>query len=1235
MHLCFSFFSLAPAPSNSTRVRRNRSLIALLPARLINIIKKKPQKIYSWLLISCLNCRLFKPILVCRKQNKTDIAGIYLFNPNRMTLMRKTGLSLVCSLIAFVTFSQQQYPKTLLWRISGNGLQTPSYLFGTMHLTDKRLFNFDDSVYRAIEQSKGLAIEVNPDEMAAYYVNEMFDEIQDSKSVNEILSDKDFKKYSKSLSKKFGKPAEEITAKDIVEEKNKWVNEYLKKGEMPTFVDAYLYNIARRQGKWVGGIEDIADQADLLEEMIDKTDIEVLLAGENEAESKSYLEAMINVYTAQDIYKLDSMMNDSYNASKKDRLLIKRNIKMAMRMDSLAAERSMFFAVGAAHLPGQDGVIDLLRKRGFTVEPVLCNSKMDAKNYHFTETEIPWVVNNDVQGLYNVMMPGNAADVKLLGLMDMKFLFDIFNMSGFCTMAVVSPKDFSNQDKLYDDLVYNMFKTRKKIPFKKIRHEREEGREYTYSKDDATIRMQVFLKDKVLYMALMYATKKESIVSSDADKFFASFKINDKVDKNTTTNYNFSDPVMGVSFSSPAALTFNKKLSTTTDNNWNVKAYTGTDIQNGTYIMFFSKSVKPGSYIIHDSTLNGEMADIMMAKLKDATKKDIRMQGYNGFAMEGTSTDDKSIKMKMLSYVRGNRNVMLMVVADQKQINEPAIQNILNSFKFLPYQKITWQQYKSTDGDFSAWAPSPFEVLKNDKEEETNQIVSFDSTSATSFTVITDTFSKYSWYENDSSFWDAQLKSYNSYSDTLLNVSTITNGNVKGKELLIQKRGGEIYKRIRLLVNGNLFHTLYASGEKKILFSSDADKFFSGLLFENTPQVFDIYAPKTAMILQDLSSPDTTIRRDAYSELYNAPLSKDDAPLLNEALFKTYEKLYAKGDAVTINDRIGNRLVSLEDEGTAQYIKEHTALLEQRPEIRNVAADVLSGIKTKESYETLIQLLEKYPLTENPGYYFGNHLEDSSALTLTIYPRLLNKAKDSMLCLSIADLSLTLLDSGYIKLADIMNAEKDFIANAAALLPVLKDSANYYRYGLYSLARLLARYNTPAANKMLHEYLSVADVYLRKEVAMALLKNEQQVNPDVWKQLASDAGVRKDLYDEMKDLNKASLFPAQYLTQQYFAESDVYYAASDDDEPSSIKFVSDKTISFRGKKYRFYLYKVTFGADDDAESYLGISGGYSISGKSLEASEDVSGLYWEEGYDATAVEEQLKAYLDGFEKTED
>src|SRR5260221_5674239 len=187
-----------------------------------------------------------------------------------------------------------------------------------MHLNDKRLFLFDDSVYRAIEKTEGLAIEVNPDEMAAYFVNKLFDQLQNGKKLQEILDQRYFNKNRKSLAKKFNKPAEDISASDDIREKNKCMAEYMEKGEMPTFMDAYLYNIARRQGKWLGGIEDISDQTGLMTDLIDQSDINYLLATDSSgkgSDTHQTLEKMISLYSSQDLEGIEAITEDHSTAA--------------------------------------------------------------------------------------------------------------------------------------------------------------------------------------------------------------------------------------------------------------------------------------------------------------------------------------------------------------------------------------------------------------------------------------------------------------------------------------------------------------------------------------------------------------------------------------------------------------------------------------------------------------------------------------------------------------------------------------------------------------------------------------------------------------------------------------------------------------------------------------------------------------------------------------------------------
>src|SRR5882724_12805624 len=79
--------------------------------------------------------------------------------------MKKLLLSGVLILTVFLSSAQKyhsSYP-SLLWEITGNGLQKPSYLFGTMHVSSKMVFHLSDSFYLAIKNVDAVALELNPD----------------------------------------------------------------------------------------------------------------------------------------------------------------------------------------------------------------------------------------------------------------------------------------------------------------------------------------------------------------------------------------------------------------------------------------------------------------------------------------------------------------------------------------------------------------------------------------------------------------------------------------------------------------------------------------------------------------------------------------------------------------------------------------------------------------------------------------------------------------------------------------------------------------------------------------------------------------------------------------------------------------------------------------------------------------------------------------------------------------
>ena len=890
---------------------------------------------------------------------------------------------LCCSPVFTQAQSAPARDNTLLWRISGHGLTKPSYLFGTMHLTDKRLFRFDDSVYNAIEQTEGLAIEINPDEMVAYFINQMFDKISDHKSVRDMLSDEDYEQYHVALERKFGKSADKITTRDLVREKNKWVNDYLKKGEMPTFVDAYLFNIARRQGKWVGGIEDLTDQTGLINDIIDKTDIKVMTADEGQDQAMT-IEKMISLYTAQDLKGIDRYMNTSSGLDKSD-FLYHRNAKMARRMDSLSAMRTMFFAVGAAHLPGDSGVISLLRRRGFTVSPVFSDHKTEANDYHFKEVPIRWVHVKDQGGLYTVKMPGQPVPVKMEGLIDANFFFDIFSMTGYYVMTVLNPSGIDDPEKTYDVMASSLIKGDLHPKYKRVEASGIQGREYSGLIKNTYARVRMYVADNVVYLVMVNAYKKGVLTSDDGTRFFDSFNIKDKqAIASGTIPKLYVDSIMAISFNTGAVLAESKALTKDTKETWRMHTLAGMDPASKAYILLMQKELQPGFQSTGDSTA---LAVYYNSSAFDGKTENVFIEGYRGLKMTG-KRDGAGVRL--ITYIRGNKNITLAAIGDSLSLQRPAINNMFASVKLLPYQAISFKGTDYPEGGFTTAIPDNWAHYKNGivTKDSKGTLLSFDKATSISYTIITDTLSKYEWHEQDTAFWGPMKRGYcRPGKDDLVYEKTVQNDGASGREYLVRRYHSAVYARTRILRYGNIIYTLHASCDTIALSSNNANRFFTEFRLLYKPVPFDLKASKAGMIVADLSSRDSATRVRALHALINAKFQKANLPLLHNALFKPYRSSLSSDTTLYINERIADKIAELGDPSSLTFIRtQYPGLVGKNADKRTVALLLLSGIKKKESYQLLSSLIITPPYVKGENYSLQSKLQDSMTLLAKVYP---------------------------------------------------------------------------------------------------------------------------------------------------------------------------------------------------------------------------------------------------------
>jgi uncharacterized protein YbaP (TraB family) len=273
------------------------------------------------------------------------------------------------TVFAFSFSTNAQTPKnenSVLWEVSGNGLVKPSYLFGTVHMICGKDFVMQPKAVAAFSKTSKLALEINvadPNEMAI--VQQM---AVGKEPLSKKMTAKQIAQLEGILQKSGGFSLAQVdnytleTVMSLLFAKSFGCTD-LK------FYEMEFVGKAKESSKPIVGLEKAIEQMDILNKSF--TDDEMI----------SYLQqinpdmctVMIKDYKNEDINSLYKTTTDKevMSVDTKKILLDNRNENWSKIMPDMMQKESVFFAVGAAHLAGELGVVNLLKKAGYTVKPIM------------------------------------------------------------------------------------------------------------------------------------------------------------------------------------------------------------------------------------------------------------------------------------------------------------------------------------------------------------------------------------------------------------------------------------------------------------------------------------------------------------------------------------------------------------------------------------------------------------------------------------------------------------------------------------------------------------------------------------------------------------------------------------------------------------------------------------------------------------------------------------------------
>ena len=286
--------------------------------------------------------------------------------------MKKTLSILALTCLSILSINAQELENSTLWKIEGNGLEHASYVFGTIHITCDA--TIENDVKKALDETTQIVLEIDMDDpaMTSKMMGGMY--MKDGQKISDLVSEEEFAIIDALITKEVGMPLKMV---ETIKPYFLIAMLYPKMIDCPMqSFEQELIKIAVEQEEEINGLETIEDQMQVFEDIPYKDQVADLLktAKDNLASDKETFKKMLDLYKAENISAIVDMMDDDENSSlaqHQDKLLENRNKNWISKISDYSKEQPTFYGVGAGHLAGEFGVINLLKDAGYTVTAVM------------------------------------------------------------------------------------------------------------------------------------------------------------------------------------------------------------------------------------------------------------------------------------------------------------------------------------------------------------------------------------------------------------------------------------------------------------------------------------------------------------------------------------------------------------------------------------------------------------------------------------------------------------------------------------------------------------------------------------------------------------------------------------------------------------------------------------------------------------------------------------------------
>ncbi|MCW3128047.1 MAG: GumN family protein [Bacteroidetes bacterium] len=1122
--------------------------------------------------------------------------------------IRKTLIALLLCLSVSQVFAQKKY-NSLLWEISGNGLKKPSYLYGTMHVSNKLAFRIGEPFYKALSESDVVATELNPDVWFSDFISSAEYKLS-MKASRSYKSNSETYQYDAGMALKNERAT---TLKSLFQQDLSVINNLMYRisasaanSQEATYIDLYIYKCGKKLGKKVAGVESYQElttaQANAAKKDKDDKDDDDVVNPKDKASEWTIGEKIEDAYRHADLDQLDSLTHLTMPRKTAEYILYKRNKIMGHFIDSVVKNQRLFIGVGAAHLPGEKGLIEWLRAKGYTLKPLDMGERDAVQRSSLDSLVYPQKSNTYVSAdsFYQVDVPGKMLDMAMASTVSFQTGVDMVNGAYYSVARIMSASFVNNEstEQVFQSIDSALYEN---VPGdilskKTIELSGYKGFDITNRTRRGDLqRYQIFVTPNEVVMFKLSGTDNFAS-SSEADKFFSSIRLKPSNSKDWK-KFVAPDKTFSVSAPANAFLYYSPDL----DNLDNRILMLGSASASDSRFFVLKHSYYVSNYIEKDSLELGDELTSFAKKAKYKLDTSI-YQIYKGRpALRATYTTPDKRHIQVYAVIHQLNYYLLGVYYDK---DTEGIDRFFNSFAVQNriYSNYTWYKdttlrckvklpYVPKESSFSDALSSLSYSRRNSTDAEERIKVfnrpGYDEEIHVSYSI----YDKYLMLADTIYHKRARRTLSLNYNQKLNNVKTKTLKDGWQIDALVSDTGSTQLIHKRLILKNGTRYLIEAYVDTLLGESEFVKTFFETFTPQDTVIGLSPFVNKAPLYLKDLYSSDTAVQNRAMLYKGYVRFKKEDA----DGFINAVQNMPKTKGYVDLKVNLLENFAISSEPKVVEFLKSEYSKYSDTAIYQYAILRSLSEIRTPASIAAFKDLI----VSEQP---LGKPARTRQIMSPIIdSPELVRDYFTDLYPLS----SIEDYKPYIIRLMESMVHNKLLSPDQYKdkLPALLTDAKNEYKRSqqrkdnnkdddddkplIECYNRLLAPFteSNSGVKNYFDKILAQGTKDNKIDAIAALLKNNKAVPDTLLESLASDDLQRVDLYSSFVTDSFTDKFPAKYRTAELFAYSlakitlkNSKHAADDDDaEKDSIILLDKQPTQVFDKKGTAYFYKLKSG----------------------------------------------------------